>query len=109
VALKPSKLAAMYCPRWASRDVIELTGVRVERLQEITEEDAKLEGFPLPNPQKTRQRVTYPGGRVETSIVDGYFFDARGNFCATWDALNGKRAPWSSNPFVWVLSFRRSS
>jgi len=98
---------SIHMPRWASRITLEIESVRVERLQDINDADAKAEGFPLPNPQKTKRIVTWPDGRMETSIVDAHFFDARGNFCAVWEALNGKRAPWASNPWVWVVQFRK--
>lgn len=79
---KPSKLAAMYCPRWASRDTIEIVSVRVERLHCIDEQDAIREGIePIGFPRET--------------------------FAKLWDSINGRTCPWSSNPFVWVLGFRR--
>jgi hypothetical protein len=99
---KPS----IFMPRWASRITLAVVSVRIERLHAITEEDAALEGFPLPGPVKARQRVTHPDGRVEKSIVDLYDFTARGGFCHLWDGINGKRAPWASNPWVWRIAFR---
>jgi hypothetical protein len=81
---------SIYMPRWASRITLEVTAVRVQRLQEITEDDARAEGVPV---------RSYEDGRgVETS---------REGFRAFWDSINGKRAPWSSNPWVWAISFRR--
>jgi uncharacterized protein YhfF len=58
--------------------------VRVERLQEITEEDARAEG-----------------------CGDPPFGTRRETFAILWDAINGKRAPWESNPWVWRVEFRR--
>ncbi len=98
---------AIHMPKWAARLWLRITDVRVERLQDISDDDARAEGFPLPGPQKTRQRVTHPDGRKETSVVDAHFFDARHNFCAVWEYLNGKRAPWASNPWVYVYTFER--
>jgi hypothetical protein len=80
---KPS----IFMPRWASRVTLEITDVRVERLQEITEEDARAEGV----------RPALP------LIEDAHRVDFR----ALWEGINGDRAPWSSNPWVWALSFRR--
>lgn len=75
----------MFMPRWASRITLEITAIRVERLQDITEDDAIKEGF-----------HNY-GTEVDT-------LDA---FCEAWQSLNAKRGyPWESNPWVWVVSFK---
>ena len=75
-------------PRWASRITLEITDVRVERLQEISDEDVLHEGFKMDN----------------TSIFRlGY----KGAFEALWDSINAKKHPWESNPWVWVISFKR--
>ena len=71
-------LPAMFCPRWASRDTIRITEVRCEPLHAITEPDARAEG-----------------------VAD------RAAYAALWDTIYGTKAPWDSNPFVWVLSFER--
>lgn len=85
---------SLHMPRWASRLVLEVTGVRVERLQEISEEDAQAEGLrPL---------------RVDPALGWGDDLDvpARTKFSILWDKLNGKRTPWASNPWVWVVEFK---
>jgi len=69
---KPS----IHMPRWASRITLEITAVRVERLQDISEEDAKREGFP--------------------DVV---------HFYELWTILNGKES-WRANPWVWVVEFK---
>lgn len=97
---------SIHMPRWASRITLEVTGVRVERLQDITEEDARAEGFPL-GWVPTRITVTGLDGKKTTSIGTSIDLTARGGFCHAWDAINGKRATWESNPWVWVVSFRR--
>lgn len=81
---------SIHMPRWASRISLEVTEIRVERLQEITERDALAEGID-------------PG----TSICDFAATPARDDFARLWDSINGERAPWSSNPWVWCVSFRR--
>lgn len=84
-----------FMPRWASRLTLELLGVRVERLQEISEEDALAEGV----------ASTAIFGHGDTIIAGEY---ARERFPRVWDALNAKRGySWESNPFVWALTFRR--
>lgn len=84
---------SIHMPRWASRITLEITGVRVERLQEISEADAEAEGIDL------------QGFRSNTFGIAGR--EHRINFSTLWDSINAKRHPWSSNPFVWVLEFRR--
>jgi hypothetical protein len=77
-------------PRWASRITLEITDVRVQRLQEISEEDAEAEGV------------------YSWSEMGPLDICARPLFASLWDSLNGKRAPWASNPFIWALTFRRA-
>jgi hypothetical protein len=73
----------IFMPRWASRITLEITEVRVQRLQEISEDDARAEG-------------TTPGE------LGGHY----AAFSCLWDRINLKRAPWSSNPWVWAVTFR---
>lgn len=100
---------SIFMPRWASRLTLEVTAVRVARLQDITEEDAAAEGFPLHGPQPTRIRITDTDGTVTASPGLSIHTTARGGFCSLWDGINGDRAPWASNPWVWVVEFRRVS
>jgi hypothetical protein len=91
---------SIHMPRWASRITLEVTGVRVERLQDISDEDARAEGVDtrcLADPDES------PECSVGWRNPDGF---ARDNFRDVWDRINGKRAPWSSNPWVWVVEFR---
>jgi len=78
---KPS----IFMPRWVSRILLEVTGVRVERVQATSEDDAVAEG--------------YPAG-CGIPPLDWY--------ADLWDTINAKRGHgWKSNPFVWVVEFRR--
>lgn len=77
---------AIHMPRAASRLWLEVTGIRAERLQELSRQDAEAEGV---------------GHVMPKSAVEMYR--------DLWDSLNAKRAPWASNPWVWVVSFRRAS
>lgn len=85
---------SIHMPRWASRITLEITGVRVERLQDISEEDAIAEGppglkFPAP-----------PGSFWVTD--DG----RRKAFRSLWESINGPES-WKQNPWVWVIEFKR--
>ena len=86
---------AIHMPRWASRINLTVEGVRVERLQDITEADAEAEGL-------KRNSDIDPMG-------SGLYSSAREEFAQLWNAINGKRAPWASNPWVWVVSFKREA
>lgn len=82
---------SIFMPRWASRITLEVTGVRVERLHQLSPEDAQAEGVdPFPILAGEHEKAGY-----------------RRSFMSLWDQINGKRAPWESNPWVWVVSFRR--
>lgn len=94
---------AVHMPRWASRITLEITDVRVQRLQEITEEDAKAEGV-----EEWCSCVCHDETNVQTCSDCGDRH-GRDGFVGLWDAINGKRAPWDSNPWVWALTFRRVS
>lgn len=84
----------MFMPKWAARIWLEITEVRVQRLQEIGESDAIAEGI-----VKT---CTYCYGLNEP--VPGM----RGGYAALWDDINEKRGcSWDSNCWVWALTFKR--
>lgn len=85
----PKWRPSIFMPRWASRITLEITGVRVEKLQEITEEDAMKEGV---NWQDTAGLAR---------------FTAKKLFMTLWDSINGKKYPWASNPWVWVIAFKK--
>ncbi|WP_186083797.1 hypothetical protein [Burkholderia gladioli] len=88
---------SIHMPRWASRITLEITGVRVERLQDISEADAIAEGI----------EHTSDG----FSVDEGRHFHAaraRDSFASLWDGLNEARGHgWEANPWVWVIEFRR--
>lgn len=87
---------SIHMPRWASRLTLEITGVRVERLNSISQEDAQAEGMEL-----TGWRPTYSdpdsGGEVWTP------YD---NFAQLWESIYGEES-WKANPWVWVIEFKR--
>ena len=90
---------SIHMPRWASRITLEVTEVRVERLTEISEAGAKAEGVePLGDMWRNYMSPREPS---PTTV------DAIGSFSSLWDSINGHRLPWASNPWVWVVAFRR--
>jgi hypothetical protein len=80
-------------PRWASRIDLEVTAVRVERVQEISEKDAKWEG------------VKIGEDRSHSFAEHGLKYQPhRDVFRRLWQSIY---ANWETNPFVWVYEFRR--
>lgn len=76
-------------PRWASRITLEITGVRVERLQAASDDDFKAEGYPL-----------------ERELTGGST-DAFCWFRHLWDSVSKPDCNFESNPWVWVIEFKR--
>lgn len=96
---------SIFMPRWASRITLEIINVRVERLQEITEEDAIKEGILKLNFYKLldQRQVDDMNHRILGDFSPYYVRQ----FQSLWNSINGKTYPWSSNPFVWVIEFKR--
>ena len=93
---------SIFMKRWASRITLEITGVRVERLHSITAKDIIAEGV-VDRPHK----VEGLEGDCPVSAVDGAcYMDLRSLWAAAWTKINGKES-WASNPFVWVIEFKR--
>lgn len=91
---------SIFMPRWASRITLVNTEVRLQRLHDITEEDAEAEG------------VEFFDGMYEAAdlhrsakLAGCSHEDARAWFAWAWDHINGDRAPWVTNPWVWAVSF----
>jgi hypothetical protein len=93
---KPS----IHMHRQSSRITLEITNVRVERLRDISEVGAKAEGVPIDDSPCDHIRHTCES---ISCLGPGY----RSSFCDLWEKINGKKHPWESNPFVWVIEFRR--
>ena len=84
-ARKFGRIPSIHMPRYASRILLEITDVRVQRLQDISEADAEAEGV----------------DRIKAKVprhLDVYRY--------LWDGINGPGA-WDANPWVWAVSFRR--
>lgn len=102
---------SIHMPRWASRITLEIESVRVERLQEISEADAKAEGateaiMGLDGPAYDRAEKAWCRA-TGADDPDAGAATARGAFFVLWDTINGKSHPWKSNPWVWAITFRR--
>ena len=89
VGVKKKWTPAIHMPRAASRIDLEITGVRVERLQDISDADLAAEG-------------------IQELIAAGVDHDgtARDTYRVLWEALNGAGS-WAANPWVWCVEFRR--
>lgn len=98
----------IHVPRWAARLFLRVTAVRCERVQEISYEDALAEGC-----------ADFAGFIAASEAADGVSRNETAEQCARrlrwpqrwyhklWDEINAKRAPWASNPWVWVVEFER--
>lgn len=90
---------SIFMPRWASRITLEVTEVRVQRLHDISEDDAKAEGVERLQHVADDQPLLSGGTAGDRPHVLA--------FSVLWDDINGERASWASNPWVWCVSFRR--
>lgn len=84
---------AIFMPKEACRIKLRITNIRVERLNDISEEDAKREG------------VTLRGNIIKENNPD-FTHKYRFAFCLLWESINGKGS-WDQNPWVWVIEFER--
>ncbi len=106
---------AIHMPRWACRIELEVTGIRAERLQAMTAADAYAEGLvrgsSVDTPFGAAHGVDMARWPVENQADDeapgGTWANAVDVFAGLWDSINEARAPWASNPWVWVIEFRR--
>jgi len=104
---KPS----IHMPRWASRITLEVTGVRVERLQDISEADILAEGVRISVNEAGRPCIRVTGKHPpvgflrdwETATLSDIL---RAEWASLWSETYG-RDSWDANPWVWVVEFRR--
>jgi len=94
---KPS----IHMPRWASRIMLEIVSVRVERLQDISEADAMAEGCQAVEGCRWRTFAEAEAG------IPMHQHTAKDAFSALWERINGPDS-WDANPWVWVIEFKRA-
>lgn len=114
-AVLPSRwMPSIHMPRWACRLVLEVTDVRVERLKDITTEDAKAEGVPenmtyvpVQVGQEAMEALKAGGHTrfLERIVNPPITQDWRQGFFRLWESINGKKS-LDANPWVWVVSFK---
>jgi hypothetical protein len=89
----PSKYwrSPIFMPRWASRITLEITNIKVERVQDILPQDILAEG-------------------IHMAISDEDHSEQYEAFEELWDSINAKRGfGWNKNPWVWAIEFRKAS
>lgn len=91
------KRPSIFIPRWASRIALEVTGVRVERLQSISSADAIKEGI---------EACPHGGEWRDYLNPTRDMLTPRNSYRSLWESINGPGS-WDANPFVWVVEFRR--
>lgn len=94
---------SIHMPRWASRITLEITDIRVQRLQDTTRLDIAAEGWPCDERQRSGVDLALALGDDE--IIDDASIEWYANL---WDSINTKPGTrWDDSPWVWCLSFRR--
>jgi len=94
---------SIHMPRWASRITLEITDVRVERLRDISEEDAMAEGCDAPLYVADGLGNQVPPDRETLSSA---YPSSKHWFSCLWESINGTDS-WSANPWIWVVEFKR--
>jgi hypothetical protein len=100
-----------FMPRWAARTDLAVFQARLVHLKDIGDEDAAAEGarhwpdIPDPHPYGDGARWSFG----EPASTDECLGTARFAFANHWDQINGTRAPWADNPWVWAYTFARAA
>jgi hypothetical protein len=98
LGIKKRWTPSIHMPRHASRITLEITNVRVERLQDISADDARAEGICYDPGEDGVFHIPAIGGCTSDSAV--------GSYQKLWQSINGLGS-WSANPWVWVVEFKR--
>ena len=95
---------SIHMPRWASRITLEISAVRVERLQDISYEDALAEGVADARPLLANGRP--PETNETPDEISRRLRWPQREYEILWNSINGP-ASWDKNPYVWVIEFKR--
>jgi len=96
----PKWKPSIFMPRWANRITLEIVSVRVERLQDISEEDAISEG--IENSNIASSKWPWKNYRGENCWVDSPLY----SYQSLWESINGKGS-WAKNHWLWVIEFKK--
>lgn len=102
---------SIHMPRWACRILLEIVSVRIERLDDISEADAKAEGITRIGAEHIAAGAAAfnEGPNFYTVALDGGYLNrptAKETFQGLWEHINGEQS-WAANPWVWVVEFQR--
>lgn len=104
---------SIHMPRWASRISLEVTGLRVERLQDISEADAIAEGVdPSPGIRGDDDLMVQQVMSAHSDMDKPMMPAPVARYVLLWDSINGKQpgvTNWNANPWVWVVEFKRAA
>lgn len=89
---------SIHMPRFAFRLLLEITALHIQRLQDISREDALYEGV--------RYSEAFGGYVTDDEGRNFHLSDPVQSFCKLWCSINGPES-WDANPWVWVISFRK--
>lgn len=94
---------SIHMHKWASRITLEITNVCIERLNDISEDDAVSEGVAAVD---VNGRTIYSGDFTSEMVwPEDYHDNAKSAFCDLWQSINGLGS-WDQNPWVWVVKFK---
>lgn len=94
---------SIFMPKDASRITLEITEIRVQKLQEISYEDIGKEGVNMIGPIPINTAYMLTGAKNEDELKRRLF---PMEFADVWDSINYKKYPWKSNPWVWAITFK---
>ena len=98
ITCSPKWKPSIHMPKAAARIYLQVADVRIERLQDISEEDAAAEGV-------ESEFDTYRDYHFKDSLGSFVLDTPKSSFTTLWESINGLDS-WNQNPFVWVVSFR---